>query len=462
MLALLRGAPAIRRGLYPRSRLFSSSLPLLVRSGNIVKAPRWVNAKQPQDTPPAQEKDDSSPASPPSNPPPSTPGSIAKQSVPEIYPQVLALPIARRPLFPGFYKAVVVRNPGVVAAIKEMMKRGQPYLGAFLLKDQNADSDVITDINSVHEVGVFAQITSVFAAVGRGEDDQEEGLTAVLYPHRRIKITELVKAGSAKTPEDQPQTVEPQGPVQTAFLHKHDISIVNVENLITLPYNKDDQYIRAFMSEIVSVFKDIAQLNPLFRDQITNFSINQVAANVFDEPDKLADFAAAVSTGEVEELQDVLESLVVDDRLRKALLVLKKELINAQLQSKLSRDVDSKIAKRQREYYLMEQLKGIKKELGMESDGKDKLIEKFKERAASLKMPEGVRKVFEEELAKLQGLEPAASEANVTRNYLDWLTQVYELFISDTHLLIFFFSLLRSLGVVIHPKTIQSHMLKPC
>ena len=197
-----------------------------------------------------------------------------------------------------------------------------------------------------------------------------------------------------------------------------------MENLVTLPYNKDDQYIRAFMSEIVSVFKDIAQLNPLFRDQITNFSINQVAANVFDEPDKLADFAAAVSTGEVQELQDVLESLVVDDRLRKALLVLKKELINAQLQSKLSRDVDSKIAKRQREYYLMEQLKGIKKELGMESDGKDKLIEKFRERAAGLKMPEGVRKVFDEELAKLQGLEPAASEANVTRNYLDWLTQV--------------------------------------
>jgi Lon-like ATP-dependent protease len=178
------------------------------------------------------------------------------------------------------------------------------------------------------------------------------------------------------------------------------------------------------MSEIVSVFKDIAQLNPLFRDQITNFSINQVASNVFDEPDKLADFAAAVSSGEVGELQDVLESLVVDDRLRKALLVLKKELINAQLQSKLSRDVDSKIAKRQREYYLMEQLKGIKKELGMESDGKDKLIEKFKERAASLKMPEGVRKVFDEELNKLMGLEPAASEANVTRNYLEWLTQV--------------------------------------
>ncbi|KAF8550574.1 ATP-dependent protease La [Imleria badia] len=402
-------------------------------------------------SPPSSSSGDNSDPADSQPPPPQrtpTPSSIAKQSVPEIYPQVLALPIARRPLFPGFYKAVVVRNPAVVAAIKEMMKRGQPYLGAFLLKDENTDSDVITDINSVHLVGVFAQITSVFSANTGSGEEKEDGLTAVLYPHRRIKITELLKAGEhpplAKVAPEDVQTVTPPetpslspspehaegevskippGPVQTSFLHKHAISIVEVDNLITQPYNKDDQYIRAFMSEIVSVFKDIAQLNPLFRDQITNFSINQVASNVFDEPDKLADFAAAVSSGDVGELQDVLESLTVEDRLRKALLVLKKELINAQLQSKLSRDVDSKIAKRQREYYLMEQLKGIKKELGMESDGKDKLIEKFKERAASLKMPEVVRKVFDEELNKLMGLEPAASEANVTRNYLEWLTQ---------------------------------------
>ncbi|KXN81193.1 hypothetical protein AN958_05864 [Leucoagaricus sp. SymC.cos] len=477
-------------------RHFSTSTTRFLRYRPPVSAPRWVNTKNPsEDATPEQENEerqereegeegerrsegdsesssssssassesrasapppsssqppppsDSSSPPPPSNPPNPGSSSIARQSVPENYPQVLALPIARRPLFPGFYKAVVVRNPSVVAAIKDMMKRGQPYLGAFLLKDEHTDSDVITDLGSVHEVGVFAQITSVFAAAGRdgeGKEGKEEGLTAVLYPHRRIRITELVKAGGVQiTPSTAtsdststltletdslptpPPTPTPEAPpLQTSFLHNHSVSIVKVENLVTQPYNKDDQYIRAFMSEIVSVFKDIAQLNPLFRDQITNFSINQVAANVFDEPDKLADFAAAVSTGEVQELQDVLESLVVDDRLRKALLVLKKELINAQLQSKLARDVDSKIAKRQREYYLMEQLKGIKKELGMESDGKDKLIEKFRERAKGLNMPEGVKKVFEEELSKLQGLEPAASEANVTRNYLDWLTQI--------------------------------------
>ncbi|KAJ7500305.1 Lon protease C-terminal proteolytic domain-containing protein [Mycena galericulata] len=465
------------------SRHFSVSRPTLAQPTRLVRYPRWINPKggaeepevptnpedvrleAPEDDSPgdsasgssssASSSDSAPPASsggdgsdappPPKDPPPpaATQGTIAKQSVPEVYPQVLALPIARRPLFPGFYKAVVVRNPEVVAAIKDMMKRGQPYLGAFLLKDENTDSDVITDINSVHPVGVFAQITSVFTATGRGEDEAEEGLTAVLYPHRRIMITELLKAGVVKAESvspEQPQTVTPPpspepvpvvehkppptGPVQTSFLHNHPISIVAVENLATLPFDKDDQYVRAFMSEIISVFKDIAQLNPMFRDQITNFTMNQLTSSIFDEPDKLADFAAAVSTGEVRELQDVLESLEVTDRLRKALLVLKKELINAQLQSKLARDVDSKIAKRQREYYLMEQLKGIKKELGMESDGKDRLLDKFRERAAALRMPEPVRKVFDEELSKLAGLEPAASEANVTRNYLEWLTQI--------------------------------------
>ena len=80
---------------------------------------------------------------------------------------------------------------------------------------------------------------------------------------------------------------------------------MHVENLTTKPHSKD---IRAFMAEIISVFKDISKLN---RDQITNFSINQVAPNVIAEPDKLADIPATVFTGGVGELQDVLQSLVL-------------------------------------------------------------------------------------------------------------------------------------------------------
>ena len=386
---------------------------------------------------------------------------IAKPTVPDVYPQVMAIPIAKRPLFPGFYKAVTIRDPNVSAAITEMIKRGQPYVGAFLFKDDTAtDKDVIDTIDDVHEVGVFAQVTSAFPVHG-----EEHSITAVLYPHRRIKMSALMPPVRDPSREEVPAAVEvkevketkavkdekPQtdgttenkGDVvasfeepskelpnqlahyePTAFLRKFPVSLANIENLTEAPHDKKSVTIKALTGEIVNVFKEVAGINPLFRDQISDFSVSQSAGNVIEEPAKLADFAAAVSAGEIEELQDVLQTMNVEERLHKALVVLKKELMNAKLQSKISKDVESKIQKRQREYWLMEQMKGIRRELGIESDGKDKLVEKFREKAQALAMPEAVKKVFEEELNKLAHLEPAASEFNVTRNYLDWITQI--------------------------------------
>ena len=414
---------------------------------------------------------------------------LQKPVVPEVYPQVMAIPIAKRPLFPGFYKAITIKDPNVANAITEMIKRGQPYVGAFLFKDENADADVITKPDDVYDTGVFAQITSAFPLHGEGAT----GLTAILYPHRRIKLSELLPPGSSsvipaaatasatlepatetatsETPESaeaEPAVPEPippktaddtaprekkgdvvasfeesavaavpkgetpaqQAPSQatayepTAFLRKYDVSLVNVENLTEEPFDAKSPVIRAVTNEIVNVFKEVAQMNSLFRDQISTFSMSQSAGHVTAEPAKLADFAAAVSAGEPAELQEVLSSLNVEERLQKALVVLKNELMNAQLQSKITREVESKITKRQREYWLMEQMKGIRRELGIESDGKDKLVERFKEKADKLAMPEAVRKVFDDEINKLAHLEPAASEFNVTRNYLDWLTQI--------------------------------------
>ena len=70
----------------------------------------------------------------------------------------------------------------------------------------------------------------------------------------------------------------------------------------------------------------------------------------------------------------------------------------------------------------MEQLKLIKKELGLERDDKEALTAKFSERIADVSMPEEAAKVIDEELLKLQSLEPTSSEFNVTRSYLEWLT----------------------------------------
>ncbi|KIW05796.1 ATP-dependent protease La [Verruconis gallopava] len=385
---------------------------------------------------------------------------LTKPMVPDVYPQVMAIPIAKRPLFPHFYKTISIRNPQVIAALAEAYRRGQPYVGVFLLKDDNADKDVIESMDEVYDVGTFCQVTSFFPHQG-GED----GTTAVLYPHRRIKMSELYppeskdkatqtiveeligdkKDGSSQ--ESEKKTEDKRGDVvpsfeeeavevkddrvqkrtqqqdPTSFLQRYGVSMVKVENVLEEEYDASDSNIKALTNEIVSTFRDIATKSPMFKDQVSTFTMSQ-NGNVAENPFKLADLAAVVTAGEPAEMQAALEATNAQDRLYKSLTMLKKEAINAELQFKIQKDVEDKIKNRQREYWLMEQMKGIKRELGMESDGKDKLIEGFKEKAAKLAMPEPVRKVFDEEVSKLSHLEPAASEFNVTRNYLDWLTVI--------------------------------------
>ena len=383
--------------------------------------------------------------------------SLVKPAIPEVYPQVMAIPVSKRPLFPGFYKAITIKNKEVGQAIADMVKRGQPYIGAFLLKDEDSDVDVINDPSEVYDVGTFCQVTSAFPV---GPEDNF-AMTCVLYPHRRIKMTGMkppspdkpqepamaevipVEDAPADVPVEETKADQSKGDVvasfeetstaatkspqyyeATSFLKDRKVSIANVENLVEEPFDlKTNRTIPALVSEIVNTFKSLAQINPLFRDHISTFSV-QTTMNVGEDPVKLADFAAAVATADTHELQEALEEMDIEKRLHRALTILKKEMMNAELQSKIVKDVETKIHKTQREYWLREQMKGIKRELGIESDGKDKLIEKFNDKAGKLAMPEAVKKVFEEEMSKLAHLEPAASEFNVTRNYLDWLTQL--------------------------------------
>ncbi|KAJ3007250.1 ATP-dependent Lon protease pim1 [Thoreauomyces humboldtii] len=358
-------------------------------------------------------------------------------TVPKEYPQLLAIPLNRRPLFPGFYKSLFIKDPEAIAAIQDLMAREQPYIGIFLSKNDELEDDVISDVSQVHRVGVFAQITNVYQA---GPDNQ--ALTVVVFPHRRIRMNNLLPlpvlknagADQDKKPEKietdgveviEPNTEElPEGylPINRNMSNFR-VSLADVENMEDQPFNPQNGVVKAITSETLNVLKEISNINPLLRDQIITFSI-QTGGSAFADPAKLADFAAAVSTGEPNELQSVLDSLVIEERMMKSLAVVKNELNNARLQQDIAKAVDKKITRRQQEYFLMEQLKGIKKELGIDGDGRDKLIDKFKQRAEKLAMPEAVKKVFDEEVTKLQTLEPAASEFNVTRNYLDWLTQI--------------------------------------
>ncbi|XP_043720503.1 lon protease homolog, mitochondrial-like isoform X2 [Telopea speciosissima] len=316
---------------------------------------------------------------------------------PEDYLTVLALPLPHRPLFPGFYMPIYVKDPKLLAALVESRKRQAPYAGAFLLKDEpGTDPSLasgseteknINDLkgkelfNRLHEVGTLAQITSI------------QGDQVVLIGHRRLRITEMV--------DEDPLTVK-------------------VDHLKEKPYNKDDDVIKATHFEVISTLRDVLKTSSLWRDHYQTYTQHIGDFNV----PRLADFGAAISGANKLQCQQVLEELDVLNRLKLTLELVKKEMEISKIQESIAKAIEEKISGEQRRYLLNEQLKAIKKELGLETDDKTALSAKFRERLEPNKerCPPHVLQVIEEELTKLQLLEASSSEFNVTRNYLDWLT----------------------------------------
>lgn len=117
----------------------------------------------------------------------------------------------------------------------------------------------------------------------------------------------------------------------------------------------------------------------------------------------------------------MLSTRSVRRRLALAQAVIEAETTIRQKQQQINKTLSDRTTKEQREFFLREQLKMVRKELGVERDEKEELIEKYRSRLTPA-VPKEAMKVIEDELAKLQLLEPSSSEYSITRNYLDWLT----------------------------------------
>lgn len=455
------GANNSKAGLFAKSDGDSKDPAIPDESPEPPAKPKTERKKRetPTKSPPAEKEDkkhiaDSNSASSSTLPPPATPPSSSPPNndpslksdrtnpTEKLYQfasaaekqQVMILPINRRPLIPGFHKAVTVGDRNVIEALKKIYNHDidDRCIGVFLLKDSNRDTDFIESLDDVYDVGVYARIGGFF------ETDNGQA-TIILYPTHRIKMGELLPTPEP-LPADQQLTSESSDTDVTSF--EHDIAdkeaaqtglyklpvswVKTMTDLEDLPHDPHSPMIAALTAEILRVLKSLSQMNRALKEQVVNIVLagnKFTTSNVYEEPHILADFAASISAGGAEEIQDVLSSLNIEDRLQKALLLVKRELENIKLQDKVSQDVESRIQKRQREYYLMEQLKGIKRELGMDDD-RDKLIQTFKDRAEKLTLPEAVEKVFTDEIQKLGSLEPNAAEYNVTRQYLEWITQL--------------------------------------
>ncbi|SFU42785.1 endopeptidase La [Halomonas korlensis] len=186
------------------------------------------------------------------------------------------------------------------------------------------------------------------------------------------------------------------------------------------PVNVEEDETRAYAMALINGIKELLPINPLYGEELKHY-LNRFSPH---EPGPLTDFAAAITSAKGHELQDVLETLAVMPRMQKVLPLLRKEIDVALLQSEISDQVNAQMQKRQREFFLREQLKVIQRELGISKDDRENDVDTFRDRLEGLTVPPKVLTRIEEELDKLSVLETGSPEYGTTRNYLDWLTSM--------------------------------------
>ncbi len=145
----------------------------------------------------------------------------------------------------------------------------------------------------------------------------------------------------------------------------------------------------------------------------------KVALININDPGALADFITSNLNIKPDERQEILSAVDVEERLAKVSKLVTKELQIIRLGSQIQSEVSATIEKNQREYFLREQLKAIRRELGEDQENTD--ITELMERLEELDAPEKVKETAEKEIERLKRMNPAAADYNVSRNYIDWI-----------------------------------------
>ena len=138
------------------------------------------------------------------------------------------------------------------------------------------------------------------------------------------------------------------------------------------------------------------------------------------DANKLADLVAGHLGLEIEQKQDLLETLSISERLEKVFGLMQGEMSVLKVEKKIKSRVKNQMERTQREYYLNEQMKAIQKELGDGEEGQNEIAE-LEEKATRFKLSKEAKEKVDSEIKKLKNMSPMSAEATVVRNYLDWI-----------------------------------------
>nr|WP_321253167.1 endopeptidase La [uncultured Ruegeria sp.] len=285
------------------------------------------------------------------------------------------LPLRDIVVFPHMIVPLFVGREKSVRALEEVMQDDKQIL----LSSQIDPGDDDPTIEGIYQSGVLANV-----------------LQLLKLPDGTVKVL-----------------VEGQARVQiTEFLENEDFFEARAEYLTEIP--GDVTTTEALLRTVADEFERYAKV----RKNIPEEALAAVGETT--EPAKLADLVSGHLGIEVEQKQELLETLSVSERLEKVYGLMQGEMSVLQVEKKIKTRVKSQMEKTQREYYLNEQMKAIQKELGDGEDGSNEVAE-LEAKIAETKLSKEALEKAEGELKKLKNMSPMSAEATVVRNYLDWI-----------------------------------------
>ena len=293
-------------------------------------------------------------------------------------PNLFVLPMTQAVVFPTLMAPILVTDPKYIATLEEAISR-QRWVGLVMTKDA-AEADDQLKAESLYSVGVVAKIVKRLKM-------PDGSVNILVHSLKRFRVKR--------------------------FLSEKPHFVAEAE-YITDEVEKSTE-MDALTRTVVSYVKKLAESNPFFTEDMRLAMINAPG------PGTVADLVSFAMSLPKADAQALLETVSVKARFEKLLLHLRREQDVADVQKKIHDEVNTKLTKLQREFFLKEQLKSIKKELGLEEDGKEKSSRSFSERIEALGMPEDVKKIALDELTKFETLSESSPEYNVSRNYLETL-----------------------------------------
>ncbi len=294
---------------------------------------------------------------------------VDEQAIPDELP---ILPLRNTVLFPGVVIPITVGRDKSIKAVNDAYKADK-LIGVVAQKDSNVEEPTISDLE---DIGTVAKIVKLIKM-------PDGGTTIIIQGRKRCKIEEVTT--------DDPY-------------FKAKIKILNEENL------KGDADFEAMVGSIKDLAGQIVGLSPNLPSEAAIILKN------IENPSFLIHFVSSNLNSDIKEKQKLLEISNIIARAELLMNLMQTELQYAELKNKVTNKTRNELDKQQREYFLQQQMKAIKEELGGDNVAEVKEMQK---KADAKKWPKAAKEMFTKGVEKLERMHPSTPDYSVTYNHLD-------------------------------------------